>query len=524
MSAHAVKSPLTNNRDLSIKTAKQAGNMMLGYKYRIYLSEEQQVKLKEMFEASRLIYNVALAYNERQRAEMFLVDRICKFFFDIDTNSKDKPHVDVYKKVRAIRNNPEHPYWPTFNLVGSRYIDYLLGTGGALPMAFKNYFDRLKKGKPFVSTEKKVVIESKRGFPMSKKELYGYPSFKKKGEVNTLRADTRAYTCAKELRTDGKLWNEENAKSKHVSVGSVTPALMNQFVFAAPTHEQQIFVYGLGWIRIRMHRELPSEGQLKQFTISRNSQGKYYISLLVDLKASYPIPPSFDSLRKEEILGIDLGLSHFAILSTGEKLDNPRLLKQLLAKKKKLQKHMDTKMQNGRNASNPSNIPILNKLNQPIIYKDGKQKMAPSNRSLKFQAEINKLDGKVRDQRNTFIAQMAAYVTSRPNIKAVALEDLNVSGMLKNNKLSLAISDVGWRMFREMVEHRCRKLGLLFLLHDRFEASSSKCSNCDYNLSQEEKAKFTLSTREWDCSNCGTHHDRDINAALNIRNNAKPIK
>ena len=94
----------------------------------------------------------------------------------------------------------------------------------------------------------------------------------------------------------------------------------------------------------------------------------------------------------------------------------------------------------------------------------------------------------------------------------IVLEDLNVSGMVKNRKLSKAISDLGWRQFRTLTEAKCEKYGREFRVINRWEPTSQKCSYCGFRGGKKE-----LNVREWTCLNCGTFHDRDVNAAINIR-------
>lgn len=108
-----------------------------------------------------------------------------------------------------------------------------------------------------------------------------------------------------------------------------------------------------------------------------------------------------------------------------------------------------------------------------------------------------------------FLHKLSTRLT-REN-QTIVLEDLNVSGMVKNRKLSRAISDLGWRTFRTMLEYKCNKYGREFQVIDRWEPTSQKCSHCGFRGGKKE-----LDVREWVCLNCGTLHDRDLNAALNI--------
>lgn len=122
-----------------------------------------------------------------------------------------------------------------------------------------------------------------------------------------------------------------------------------------------------------------------------------------------------------------------------------------------------------------------------------------------------KLHEKVANQRRDFLHKESFKLVSEN--QTIAIEDLNVKGMLKNHCLAKSISDVGWSMFTTMLEYKCEWYGVNLLKIGRFEPSSKTCSNCG-TLNKE----LTLKDRDWTCKGCGTHHDRDINAAVNIKN------
>ena len=180
-----------------------------------------------------------------------------------------------------------------------------------------------------------------------------------------------------------------------------------------------------------------------------------------------------------ESVGIDLGLTHFAILSNGEKIDNPRLRKKMLKRIKRANKKL-SKCEKG------------------------------SNRRQKAKLKLAKLHAKIKDSRTDFLHKLTTRLV-REN-QALAIEDLNVSGLVKNRKLSRAISDAGWHSFKQLLTAKCDKYNRHLVIIDRWEATSQKCSNCGFNGGKKE-----LNIREWTCLNCGVHHDRDICAAENIK-------
>lgn len=213
-------------------------------------------------------------------------------------------------------------------------------------------------------------------------------------------------------------------------------------------------------------------GKVKTTTISKTPSGKYYASILVETDFN-KIPKS--KVTKENTIGIDLGIKNFAITSDGEVFDNPRFLKQSLSKLKFIQRK----------------------------YSKHKGK--------KTKNKLTKTHEKVANQRKDYLHKVSTKLV-REN-KSIALENLNVKGMMQNHKLAQAIGDVGWGMFNSMLEYKSEWYGANLLKIGRFEPSSKTC-NCCGNINKE----LTLSDREWICNKCKTNHDRDINAAINIKN------
>lgn len=223
-------------------------------------------------------------------------------------------------------------------------------------------------------------------------------------------------------------------------------------------------------IKIKLHR--PLEGTIKSATISRTPTGKYYVSMLVETGVDC-LPNN--KVEKETTVGIDLGIKDFLITSDGEVVDNPKYLRKAESKLKYIQrKHSKYK------------------------GKRTKHKLA-------------KLHEKVANQRKDFLHQQSSKLVKENH--SIAIEDLNVKGMLKNHCLAKSISDVGWSMFTSMLEYKCEWYGVNLLKIGRFEPSSKTCSNCG-----AVNKNLALKDREWICKTCNTKHDRDINAAVNIKN------
>jgi putative transposase len=234
-------------------------------------------------------------------------------------------------------------------------------------------------------------------------------------------------------------------------------------------HSESVKLAKIGQIPMVVSRPLPSAPS--SVTIIKDTTGRYFASFVVEIPQA--IPPTSDSS-----VGIDLGLTHFAILSNGENIDNPRHHKKVLKRIKRANRKL-SKCKKG------------------------------SNRREVAKLKLAKLHAKVKDCRTDFLHKLTTKLV-REN-QALAIEDLNVSGMVKNRKLSRAISDAGWYSFRNLLTAKCDKYGRHLVVIDRWLPTSQKCSVCGFSGGKKE-----LDVREWQCLNCGSIHDRDTNAANNI--------
>ncbi len=230
----------------------------------------------------------------------------------------------------------------------------------------------------------------------------------------------------------------------------------------------------IGEIRTIFHRVFT--GKMKYATVFITSTGKWFVSILVDDGTVEPEPTPFSL---DTTIGIDVGLSNFATLSTGENIENPRYLKNSLQRLKVLQQRVSRKKKGSKNR-------------QKAILR------------------LARCHEKVANQRNDFLHNLSFRVVSEN--QAIAVESLNVAGMQKNHCLAQAIGDVSWSTFFTMLKYKCQKYGKTLLKIGRFDPSSKICNCCGY-INRDLK----LSVREWICPDCGTHHDRDINAAINIK-------
>jgi putative transposase len=237
----------------------------------------------------------------------------------------------------------------------------------------------------------------------------------------------------------------------------------------------------IGDVKTVFHQEFT--GTMKYATVSVTSTGKWSVSILVDDGTATPEPAPF---TRDTTIGIDVGLTNFATLSTGEKVANPRYLKNSLQRLKVLQRRVSRKVKGSKNR-------------QKAIQK------------------LARCHEKVANQRNDFLHNLSFRVVSEN--QAIAVESLNVAGMQKNHCLARSISDVSWSTFFTMLDYKCRKYGKTLLKIGRFDPSSKICHCCGYN-----NRDLKLSDREWMCPDCGIVHDRDINAAINIKKFALQVQ
>ena len=235
----------------------------------------------------------------------------------------------------------------------------------------------------------------------------------------------------------------------------------------------------VGWVKVKLHRQL--KGVIKSATISKTATGKYYISILCE-EEILPLP------KDNSNLGIDLGLENFAILSTGEKIENPRFLVSLSKKLAKEQKILSRK---------------------GLLAKKKGMKLSESSNYQKQKLKVARLHEKIANQRKDFLHKLSTNLIKNHDV--ICIEDLASRNLMKNHHLARAIGDVSWYEFVRLLHYKADWYGKKIATISRWFPSSQLCSACGVN-----SGKKALSIREWTCENCGTHHDRDINASLNI--------
>jgi putative transposase len=237
---------------------------------------------------------------------------------------------------------------------------------------------------------------------------------------------------------------------------------------------KQVFIPKLKWVDMDMHRGY--KGTVKTVTISKTTTDKYFISLLVDTGSEAPVK---QPVLKSTTVGIDLGIKDFIITSEGKKFDNKDFFKSQMRKLRVAQRSLARKQKGSKNYEEQKKIVAL-------------------------------LHEKIKNQRTDYLHKISTYLVS--NYDSICIEDLAVSNMVKNHNLARAISDMGWGNFKSMLTYKCEWYGKNLFMLNRFEPSSKTCSCCG-KINKE----LTLKDRVWTCTKCNTTHDRDVNAATNIK-------
>ncbi|MBF8222118.1 RNA-guided endonuclease InsQ/TnpB family protein [Halomonas sp. 328] len=231
----------------------------------------------------------------------------------------------------------------------------------------------------------------------------------------------------------------------------------------------------LGPIKARMHRQV--EGRLKSITLARTVTGKHYASLLYDTEQVAPAP--LKDVDAAGVIGLDMGLSHLVIDSTGRKIANPRFLKQAQQNLKRKQQALS------------------------------RTKKGSANRA-KARSLVAKAHERVANTRNDFQHKLSRQIVD--DNQAVIVETLKVRNMMKNARLAKHIGDASWHALMTKLDYKAREQGKHLVKIDPWFASSKTCHVCRHKMDA-----MPLSLRSWECPACHTQHDRDINAALNIK-------
>ena len=252
--------------------------------------------------------------------------------------------------------------------------------------------------------------------------------------------------------------------------------------FLCPQHCRMDFEKGT--ITIPKAKDIPAvlhrrfKGTVKTVTISMTPSGRYFASVLVDtsMQEMKPSEPMRDTT-----VGIDLGIKSLAVCSDGRTFANPKNLQRSLDRLKLLQKRLSRKQKGSANRN-------------------------------KARIRVARLQEHIANSRKDSLHKITHALTHESQVRTICMEHLNVKGMQRNHHLAQAVGDASFGTFLTLLEYKCRWYGVNLIKIDRFAPSSKTCSQCGYIYKG-----LKLSERSWTCPECGTHHDRDFNAACNIK-------
>jgi putative transposase len=224
---------------------------------------------------------------------------------------------------------------------------------------------------------------------------------------------------------------------------------------------------------IKYHDNRIFDGKVSSATVSMSKTGKFFVSLLTKEEIEYFVP-------NENVIGIDLGLTSFAVDSNGNKFVHPKFYQKLQKKLAKEQRKFSRKVKSSNNRN-------------------------------KQRIRVARVYEKIRNQKTDYLHKLSSKIINENQV--IIVEDLNVAGMVKNRKLSKSIMQSNWSEFVQMLIYKADWRGRILEKVDRFFPSTKLCSNCGH-----KNVELILSDREWKCKVCNSFHDRDINAAINLRN------
>lgn len=229
-------------------------------------------------------------------------------------------------------------------------------------------------------------------------------------------------------------------------------------------------------VRIKLHRQLPKEAAVKSATISKTPTGKYYISILVEYETDIePVAPT-----AEAVLGLDYSSKSLFVDSQANNADYPKFYRKAEEKLKKAQRKLSKRQKGGKNRD-------------------------------RQRRKVAKLHEKVANQRKDFLHKLSSQIANA--CTAVAIEDLNMRGMAQGLNLAKSTNDNGFGMLKTFLAYKLAEQGKQLITIDKWFPSSKKCRFC-----HNENKELALSDRTWTCGHCGAELDRDINAAINIKN------
>lgn len=438
-----------------LKMMRKAGLITnRGYTYRMYPTRSQEQVLWAWFGQSRFVYNHAIREWEDQYKE----------------SKTNISRTELFKSILNLKQTPEYEW---LNEIPGKAIQAELDH---FDIARRRYFDSRAKG----ILTKRGRKKKKEGKPITKRDYAGYPNIKR-------RYDSR------------KSFTISNTETlKHL----------------VDWDSGVVRVPKLGDVRCKLHRRF--EGVAKNITISKTATGKHYISFSVE--SLEPLPPKLP-FDEHSVVGIDMGTRKYGTLSDpvaslpeSTIIQNPRWLEKNLSKLARMNRQQSRAIEKWKAKTESSEGWAKQKArwaDKLRPHEKLSRNRPPYHSYKKRQHEIAKLHEKIVNQRKDYQCQTVAKIFKEYN--AICRETLNIKGMLQNKKIARHIQGAAWGQFGLKMDSYARYNGKTVLKIDMFAPSSKLCSICGYHNGDLGSGEF------WTCPQCGTYHDRDVNAAANIK-------